>query len=315
MKKETSLQSKTPNLTKKEKTVELIKTVLLLLVSTALFSFAAYCLIEPNQFTIGGIAGIAIMLSYATDGAIPQSGVVFCANLPLIVLAFFFVKKKFAILTCAHIVLQSFWLFLFERLHAPEIVFDGGTKIFAAIAAGVCLGTALAIVFKLGGSSGGADIIAVVIQKKFPAPSIAWMLFIVSAIVVGASFFVFYDQNQSLALNLLPIMMSLFELYIESKINDSITNGFQSAIEFRIITDKPEEMAAALMQELQRGSTAIPAKGMYTGKEHTMVVCVIGRKQVTTLRKVMRRIDPEAFAVMSSVSQVVGLGFYSGNED
>lgn len=301
--------------TKREKIIEALRTAVLLLVSTALFAFAAYCLIEPNEFTIGGVAGIAIMLSHVTNGAIKQSVIVFAVNLPLVVLAFFFVKKKFAVLTCAHTALQSFWLFLLETLNAPEIVFEDGMKIFAAVAAALCLGTALAIVFKLGGSSGGGDIIAVIIQKKFPAPSIAWMLFIVNAVIIGSSFFVFYDAQQSLALNLLPIMMSLFELYIESKTNDTITNGFQSAIEFRIITDNPEEMAEALMQELDRGATAIPAKGMYTGKEHTMVVCVIGRKQVTALRKIMRRVDPTAFAVMSSVSQVVGLGFYSSADD
>ena len=301
--------------TKKEKIIDFLRTAVMMLASTVLFAFAAYCLIEPNDFTIGGVAGIAIMVSHVTNGVIPQSAVILGLNLPLVILSFFFVKKKFAVLTCVHTALQSLWLFLLETLNAPEIVFEGGTKIFAAIAAALCLGTALAIIFKLGGSSGGGDIIAVIIQKKFPAPSIAWMLFIVNAVIIGSSFFVFYDAEQSLALNLLPIMMSLFELYIESKTNDSITNGFQSAIEFRIITDKPEEMAQTLMKELDRGATAIPAKGMYTGKEHTMVVCVIGKKQVTALRKIMRKVDPEAFAVMSNVSQVVGLGFYSSNDD
>ena len=281
-------------LTKKEKFVELLRTAVMMLVSTALFAFAAYCLIEPNKFTIGGVSGIAIMLSHVSNGAIPQSAVILGLNLPLVILSFFFVKKKFAILTCVHTALQSLWLFLLETLNVPEIVFDDGTKIFAAVAAALCLGTALAIIFKLGGSSGGGDIIAV---------------------IIGSSFFVFYDAEQTLALNLLPIMMSLFELYIESKTNDSITNGFQSAIEFRIITDKAEEMAETLMAELDRGVTAIPAKGMYTGQEHTMVVCVIGKKQVTALRKIMNKVDPEAYAVMSNVSQVVGLGFYSSNND
>ena len=94
-----------------------------------------------------------------------------------------------------------------------------------------------------------------------------------------------------------------------------MTNGFQSAIEFRIITDKPEEMSLALMNELGRGVTSLPATGMYTGKERAMLLCVISRRQVVTLRKVMRAIDPESFAVMSGVSQVLGLGFYSSHEE
>jgi uncharacterized membrane-anchored protein YitT (DUF2179 family) len=108
-------------------------------------------------------------------------------------------------------------------------------------------------------------------------------------------------------------MEAVLETYIESKTNESMTNGFQSAIEFRIITDKAEEMATALMTELSRGTTCIPAKGMYTKVEHSMLVCVVSRRQVPILKRVMHEIDPDAFAVMSNVSQVLGLGFYSSD--
>lgn len=294
----------------KAKTWRIVQTVLTLLLSSFLVAFSAYCLIEPNEFTVGGIGGIAIMIAYATNGAVPQSILVFAFNLPLVVLSFFFVKRKFAVLTTSHIVLQSIWLTLLEQLHAPEIAFAENMRLFAAIAAALCLGVAISLALKIGGSTGGADILAVLIQKKFPAQSIAWMLFFVNATIIGSSFFVFYDTEQTIALNLLPIMLALFEAYIESKTNDSITNGFQSAIEFRIITDKPEEMSLALMNELNRGVTSLPATGMYTKEPHTMLVCVISRRQVGALRRVMRTVDPNAFAVMSGVSQVLGLGFY-----
>ena len=90
-----------------------------------------------------------------------------------------------------------------------------------------------------------------------------------------------------------------------------MTNGFQSAIEFRIITDKPEEMSLALMNELSRGVTELPATGMYTKEKRSMLVCVVNRRQVNALRRIMKEIDPSAFAVMSNVSQVLGLGFFA----
>lgn len=309
--------------TPKAKFLGLLRIIVILLVSSFLITFASYCFTEPNGFTIGGAAGVAIMVSYATNGAVPQSLLVFCINTPLVILSYFFVKRKFAILTTAHILLQTLWLFVFEQISAPKIEFEENMRIFAAIATAICFGVGIALAFKIGGSSGGADIVAVIIQKKFPASSIAWMIFIVNAAVIGSSFFVYYDHSlsasgatfgQEIAHNLLPIMLSLFESYIESKTNDSVTNGFQSAIEFRIITDKDEEMSRALMTELSRGVTAVPAKGMYTGKEHSMVICVINRRQVMALRRIMRKVDPDAFAVMTSVSQVVGLGFYSAEE-
>lgn len=296
-----------------------VRAILYTIVSSLLVAFTAYALITPNNFTIGGISGIAILVSVATNGTVPQSLTLFLLNLPLLIVAFFFVKKRFAILSSMNIGLQTLWLFLIEQLFPNfEITFPGGeaAKIFAALAAGICIGTAVALAFKVGGSTGGVDILAVMIQKKIAAGSIAWMIFIINCVIIGSSIFVFlkpYDENGVLQYGamLLPIMMSAFESYIESRTNEAITNGFQSAIEFRIITDKPEEMSAVLMKELSRGVTAIPATGMYTKITHTMLVCVINRRQVGTLRRVMKSVDPDSFAVMSKVSQVLGLGFYS----
>lgn len=302
---------------KKGKVLMWIKAILFTLLSSFLIAFAAHSLITPNDFTIGGASGIAILVNVATKGKIDKSVVLLGLNLPLIILSFFFVKKRFAILSTMNISLQSLWLFLFEHVFEGfEIVFDSdGEKIFAAIAAGLCIGTAIALAFKVGGSTGGADIAAVMIQRKFHAASIAWVIFAINCVIIGSSVFVFNEKNQDGTINygatLLPIMMAAFESYIESKTNETVTNGFHSAIEFRIITDKPEIMSKALMKELGRGVTALPATGMYTKVSHTMLVCVVSRRQVATLRRIMKQVDPDSFAVMSKVSQVLGLGFYS----
>ena len=299
---------------KKSKIMLWVKSVFYSLVSSLLVAIAAHSLITPNEFTIGGASGIAILVNVASGGAIPPSLILLSLNLPLVVLAFFFVKKRFAILSAMNIGMQSLWLLLFEQVFPDfKIAFTGGEaeKIFAAIAAGLCIGAAVGLAFKVGGSTGGMDIAAVMIQKKFNASSIAWTIFAINFIVICASLLVFYDAEKALAYNLLPIMLSAFESYIESKTNESLTNGFQSAREFRIITDKPEEMSEALMRELSRGVTAVPATGMYTKLTHTMLICVVNRRQVATLRRVMKKVDPDSFAVMSNVSQVLGLGFYT----
>ena len=303
--------------TKRGKILYWANTVFFLLLSSFLVSFAAYSLILPNEFTIGGISGIAILLDEAFG--IPQYIIVFSINLPLVVFSFFFVKKKFAILTAVHIALQTIWLALIE-LAFPEFQIDfgvGAEKIFAAIAGGLCIGVAVALAFKIGGSTGGADILAVVIQRKFNAGSIARVIFFINCVVIGSSIFVFNQSDvtdttlNKYALVLLPIMMSVFESYIESRANETITGGFHSAIEFRIITDKPDEMSLVIMKELNRGVTALPATGMYTKAEHTMLVCIVSRRQVTTLKRIVKEIDPDSFAITSKASQVLGLGFYS----
>lgn len=297
--------------TKQAKTMLWVKSIVFVFISSFLVAFASYCLIAPNEFTIGGVAGIAILLNALTD--VPQSAMIFGINLPLVILAFFFVKKKFAILTTLNIGLQSIWLVAMENaFNNWRIVFENnGNRIFAAVATGLCIGLSLALAFKAGGSTGGADIIAVIIQKKVAANSIAWMLFVINCSVIASSVFVF--RGDTPAQTLLPIMMSAFEAYVESRLLDSITNGFHSAIEFRIITNKPEEMSQMLMHEISRGVTSLSAKGMYTKEERSMIVCVVSRRQAASVRKLMKQVDPDSFAVMSTVSQVLGLGFYNSD--
>ena len=302
--------------TKKAKTTQWVRWILITIVSSFLISFTVFGLIKPNNFTIGGIAGMAVLINHMIP-ALEIEYISFTLNVPLLILALIYLKRKFAILSVANIAMQSLWLFIFRQC-GDTFVIDfsssgaSSDKIFAAIAAGLCFGVAIALAYKIGSSTGGGDIMAVLIQRKVGASSIAWILMGINATVIGLSFFVFYDDSVSTAYNLLPIMLSTFEMYIESKANEFVTNGAQSAREFRIITDKPEEMAHALMKELSRGVTAIPATGMYTKITHTMLHCVVSRRQVATLKRIMKKIDPDSFAVMSNVSQVLGLGFYSG---
>lgn len=299
------------------------RAIIYIFISSILISVAVYCLIQPNDFTIGGVAGIGIIVNVATKGKINMSAFNFCLNAPLVVLSFFFVKKRFAVLSSMNILLQSLWLKILESFEDSfHITFPGGetSKLLAAVAAGLCIGTGVVLALKAGGSTGGGDILAVMIQKKFKATSIAWVLFMINCVVIVSYVIVNYiilkmpfDSNEGSYAGrlLLPIVLSAFESYIESKTNETITNGFQSATEFRIITDKPEEMSDALMKVLNRGITALPAKGMYTKEEHTMLLCVVSRRQVPIFRKVIKQIDPDSFVVMSKVAQVWGLGFYT----
>ena len=300
--------------TPRAKAMQWIRLIVVTIVSSFLIAFTVYGLIKPNNFTIGGIAGMAVLINHMIP-ALQIEYITFALNIPLLILAVIYLKRKFAILSVMNIGMQSLWMFIFRQCNMFTVDFSGGAnadKIFAAIAAGLCFGVAIALAYKIGSSTGGGDIMAVLIQRKVGASSIAWILMGINATVIGASFFVFYDNDFSTAYNLLPIMLSTFEVYIESKANEFVTNGAQSAREFRIITDKPEQMAHALMKELSRGVTAIPATGMYTKITHTMLLCVVSRRQVATLKRIMKKVDPDSFAVMSNVSQVLGLGFYTG---
>ena len=299
---------------KQDKNFDLLKSLALILASSVLIAVAVHCFINPNGFTIGGIAGLSVTLSYVTNGALKPSVIVFCLNVPLLVVSYFFVKKKFAVLSLLNSILQSLWLAIFETTLFPVVHFqDAGLKIFAALATGVCLGAAVALALKAGGSTGGLDVLAVMIQKRTSFSSIAQLIAILSSSVIILDFFVRLQPEQDLSISLLPILLALAEIYFERKTNDTITNGYRSAIEFRVITDKPDCLASALMTELSRGVTAIPATGMFMKQEHTMLVCVVSRNQINAFKRIIKRVDPDSFAVLSNVSQVVGSGFYQEN--
>ncbi len=303
----------------KNKCLSWVKLVLYLLASSFLVSFAAYTLITPNNFTVGGVSGIAILIHVASDGLIPQSTLVFAINAPLVLLSFFFVRKRFALISTANIGLQSCWLLLFEQCFTNfRIIFPGGeaSKAFAALGAGLCFGTAISLAFKIGGSTGGTDILAVLIQKKLAANSISWLLFAINFIIIASSLFVFpksYTESGALdyGATLLPVAIATIETYIESKTTETMMNGLQSAREFRIITSKPELMSSILMHELKRGVTGISVTGMYTHEDKTMISCIVSRRQVASLKRIIKAVDPDSFAIMYNVSQVIGLGFYS----
>lgn len=285
--------------------VSVLKTMFLMIASGFLVAFSAHCLLSPNHFATGGATGIAVILEKAVG--IPQSRIVFCINAPLIIISFFVVNKKFAILTFCNVALQTIWLYVMEKAQFTPIVFD--EKIFAAIFAGIFMGTAVALALKTGGSSGGMDIIAVIIRKKISASSIAWILFVLNSAVIASSFFVYKDLADTAGGKILPIVMAICEQYVESKTTDLLTSGMQSAIEFRVVTDKPDEVASHLFANLLRGITSISVKGMYTKEEHALLICVVSRRQVNTFKRLVKEADPDSFVVMSKVSQVLGYGF------
>ncbi len=295
-----------------------IRSVVYTTVSALLIAVAAYSLIAPNNFTIGGASGLAILFNIAFG--VPQWCILMAFNAPLLLVSYFFVKRRFAILSSLNIGLQTLFLLLLEELF-PSFLIDfsaeisvgaggEGAKIFAALSAGLCIGVAIALAFKAGGSTGGSDILAVMIQKKFATASIAWLIFAINFVIIAASLLVFRVKG-NLALTLLPVMLAIFEAYIESRTNESVSNGFQSAVEFRIITNKPELMSTVLMKELSRGVTAVSVTGMYTKEERSMLICVVSRRQITTVRRIMKSVDPDSFATVSKVSQVLGLGFHA----
>ncbi len=274
-----------------------------ILVASIVRAISIHIFVVPNNFAPGGVTGLSSILEYITHW---NAGYFLVAcNVPLIVIAWIFIGKRFACVSGIAIVLSSVLMIVTEKL-MPNLKFEAvesGERILAAIAGGILGGVGISIMLKIGGSSGGTDIIATIIQRKNSATNVAWFIFMLDSTVVLASAFV-YDNP------MVPILLSFVEMFVSSKVVETILQGFKSALKFEIITNHPEELSQDILHILHRGVTSIPAKGMYTGEERAMLICVLRKRQLSQFRLILKKY-PDSFAYMSGTSEVVGRGFNS----
>ena len=282
----------------------LISATLAILASGIVRALAIYIFVTPNEFAPGGINGIAVLLEAVTR---VNSGYYLIAlNVPLFFVAFFLLGKSEAIISTLSMLLTSGLLIVFDYIpgmneirYAPEY-----NAILASIAGGVLLGLALAIMLRSCGTSGGTTVLASLVNKKFRNLSVSAMTSAFDACVVFASFFV-YHQGEPFTAKLDPVLLALISLLVTSKICDFVLQGFKVAYRFEIITDRAEELAKEIMEKTHHGVTEINATGMYSHEGRALLVCVIRKRQIGELQRILRRY-PGTFASFSPVSDVYG---------
>ena len=286
----------------------LLHYILPILLSGVVRAFAIFIFISPNKFAPGGTNGVAVLLAEATGW---NSGYfLLMVSVPLFFIAFFCLGKKEAIVSTMSFVVSSGILMLMPLI--PKIPIYGGTQIeerivhglFGAVAGGVFLGIALAIMLRCFGTSGGTTILASVIHKKFRNLSVSMLTTAFDAIVVFVSIFV-YGWGKSFTAAVDPVLLALVSLFVTGKVSDTILHGFSTAYKFEIITPHPEELASEIMSKLRHGVTRIEAEGMYTGEKKSMLVCIIRKRQIGELQKIIRS-HPDTFAYFTSTSEVYG---------
>lgn len=269
-----------------------------IILGACMYVFGLRCFVSPNDFVSGGAWGIALMIEHVTG--FPSDIMSIILNAPLLLLALILVGWKFTLYTILFIGVQTLSVRLFGNM-IPTFTED---KLLSAIAGGVIMGTGLALCLKVGGCTGGTDIISVIIQKRNSSLNVPWIIFIINVIIIGVSFFVYGG--------LTPVILSIILEFVMSKISDVILNGMASAIRFEIVTNKGEEMQDAIVNKLGRGATVLDARGGYTNEAKTVLICLIHKRQISAFNRMLHEVDPHAFAYISNVSSVKGLGFSDG---
>lgn len=293
------MPNKLTRLMKSKKFHDFFIVPLTIIVSAVLNAVSVQIFTVPFEFAPGGVTGIASIIQTETGFNAGYSLAII--NLPLLVIAWFFIGKKFTVLTALTILLSSVLMIIMPYINLPHYTEEGAEPIFAALAAGIIGGAGIAIMFRVGGSHGGTDVIAVLIQRHFRATNVAWFIAALDFTVVIASFFV-YDMRMT------PIFMSITQLVSFSMMSDIISSGFKSALKYEVITKNADEISAEIIEKLGRGVTCVPATGMYLKEEETLLICVIRKRQLSKFNEIIKKY-PSTFAYVTNTSEVVGLGF------
>ena len=271
----------------------------------ALFA-AAYALIYeifvfPNSFAPAGINGIVTMIQYLFRFKVGYLSLII--NLPMLAVAWFVLDRSYALRTLTFTLIFSGTLLVSERLGIAEsgIIFeatDTGGRLLAAIAAGLFNGFLYSMSVRMGGSTGGTDVVVEFIPHARPEYNTVWVIFTINAIVAVASFFV-YDLKYE------PVILCAVYIFVNSRTSDAIFKGNRAAAKFEVITTQPEQLSHELITTLRHGCTVIRAEGMYTHSNRAMLVCVINRRQVVDFERIIRKYD-NTFAYISTVNGIVG---------
>lgn len=274
-----------------------IKDYFFIIFGSFCYALAWQGFLIPNELTTGAVTGLASIIYYAF-GTPPIDVTYAVVNVILLIFALKILGVKF----CIRTILGVFFCWLF--LHVlPLWIPDGLTKgdtFMASVIGGILCGVGLGVVFTANGSTGGTDIIAAMVNK-YRNVSFGKMLLYIDIIIISSSYLVFHDVER--------VIYGYIIMFITTTVCDMIINGIRASSQLLIFSDKWEEIAEQISNELQRGVTVLDGMGWYTKKSKKVLVVVAKRTQISQIQRLIKNIDPNAFISQSSVSAVYGQGF------
>lgn len=284
--------------------VTLYKTILYtwlpIIFGTAVYAFGLHFFVIPNQLMEGGVTGIALLLHYGAS--VPPSISTVLLNIPLFIFGFRAFGKQQMVFTIIGVLSLAFFLRVMELLieNGWLIPIADHTDIFLSVVyAGVTTGAGLGIVFRFGGTTGGIDIVARIVQRS-RGWSMGTFILLSDALIISASLIYFPSER---------ILYTLIAVFIAYKMIDLLSEGVNGAKAFMIIVNSGDKLAAEITKQLERGATIIPAKGAYSYSDKDVVYCVVSRNETVRLKAIVKSVDPGAFTIIGNIHDVLGEGF------
>lgn len=284
---------------------KLIKDYLILTLACFIFGLAWEGFMIPNGMSAGGMMGLCTVIQYATNGLIQAQYSYFVLNALLVLVAVAAMGIGFGFKTIYCIAMSSIAMGVLEKLTVLHCI-DGSfffvqETVLIPIIAGVLEATGIGLVLRFGGSTGGTDIVALMVNKYWPVSLST--AFLVSDLIVCSLLLFLPEKCFS------DMCYGLAELVTFSLMIDMVVGGKKSSYQLLVFSDKYVEIADHIITNMGRGATVLKAQGWYTKKDKNVLLILINQKEFPSLSKVIKDVDPRAFMSVSKTNSVYGEGF------
>ena len=277
-----------------------LKTFAIVNIGTLLLSIGVYFFKLPNHFTTGGVSGISILLGKLIPAVSPAT-LMSVINVVLLGVGFLLIGREFGLLTTYCSLAFSFETWLLERLFPMTAPFTDQPLLELCFAIMLpAVGSAL--LFNCNASSGGTDVVAMILKKYTGVSEIGRALFLSDSLIALSSCFVFGIQTG---------LFSLMGLFLKAFVVDSVIESINLCKYFSIVTSRPQEICDYIIHALKHSSTVLDAEGAYTHADKKVVLVACRRGEAVKLRKRVKEIDPDAFLFITNTSEIIGKGFRS----
>lgn len=270
-----------------------------MLVGTTLMALAINIVYDPMGMVPGGFSGVSILLAHLSGGLIKGGIPVWLFNMllnvPVFLWGVFIRGREFIVKSLITNLMFSTMLYLIPIQPVAQKDY-----FLAAIIGGVLTGSGIGLVFSVGYSTGGTDLLSSLIQKYFPHYPVAKLLFVLDAVVIlaGAAYF-----------GIDKAIYAAVSVYLTTQIMDGILSGLNVSKQVMIISAQYDQISGDIISQMDRGVTQLSAKGGYSRSDRPALLCIVGRRQVAKLLRIVKERDPAAFVIITDVREVLGEGF------
>ena len=269
----------------------LIDIIAGMVIAIGIYNFALYA-----NFPVAGFSGMAIILYHLLG--VPVGAGTIILNVPVAIFCYKFLGRTFFLKSVKSMVISSF---LMDYV-SPLLPVYEGDRLLAALCMGVLTGVGYALIFMRGSSTGGQDFISVAIRKVKPHMTLGVITFVLDMLtILLGSVIVFKEMD--------GFIYGLIVTYLMATVMDRIMYGIDEGKMTLIVTDKGKEVSGKIDEYLDRGSTIIKGTGSYTGQEKDIVMCASNNKEMYTIKRLARQVDPKSFTIIMESNEVVGEGF------